>query len=115
MLDRGLQVSQGLAGVGAYLEPIAQGVQLVRELLGIGLQRARRLQRDDVGAHLRGESEAEQQHGAHEEHQHRTDDGGDQVTATLYACKAHFGESLGYLGSSKRTRVRTPGTSTAVP
>src|ERR1700756_5598415 len=54
------QILERLAGVGACLKPVAERGELLGDVVRIGLQRARRLQRDDVGAHLGGGAEGDE-------------------------------------------------------
>ena len=64
-----LQVGECLARVCSRLEAVTQGIELVRDLLRIGLHHARRLQSDDAGAHVRGDTKPCEEHGAHRERQ----------------------------------------------
>ena len=70
-LDGRLQVRERLPGVGAHFQAVAQRIELVGDLLGVGLQRAGRLQRGDVRAHMRREAETHDQHRAHDQGQRR--------------------------------------------
>jgi len=58
-------------------------------MFGISLQRARRLQRADIGRHLCGEPEARDEYAAHHDQQYGTDTGGNELSATLCAREFH--------------------------
>ena len=115
---RRLQIRQRLARIGPAFEPIAQRGELLRDHVGIRLQRARRLQRADIGRHARGEPEARDEHGTHHDQQQGTDTGGDELAATLCAREFHARLSPKqlrlFIGGAKRIAMRA-GTSVGTP
>ncbi|TLZ49228.1 MAG: hypothetical protein E6K22_14780 [Gammaproteobacteria bacterium] len=93
--DRSLEVGERLARIGAHLEPVAQRAQLAGDLLRVGLQGARGLQRADAGAHVRREPESHDQYRAHDHGEHRAEaGGGDELAAACCACGAGHSSAL---------------------